>query len=130
MLDISEVSKRSGLPASTIRFYEEKGLISSIGRRGLKRLFDEKIIERLALITLGQRAGFTLVEIRDMFGPDGSANINRVKLAQKADELDRTIKQLMTMRDGLRHAAECPALSHMACPKFQKLLRLAAQKRR
>jgi DNA-binding transcriptional MerR regulator len=39
-MDITEVARRSGLPSSTLRFYEEKGLIRSIGRRGLHRLFD------------------------------------------------------------------------------------------
>ena len=39
-LDIAEVAKRSGVPASTLRFYDESGLIASVGRRGLRRLFD------------------------------------------------------------------------------------------
>ena len=55
-LDIVEVSRRTGVPASTLRYYEEKGLIASIGRRGLRRLFDPAVLERLALISLG-RAG-------------------------------------------------------------------------
>ena len=38
-LDIAEVAEQSGLPASALRFYEEKGLIKSIGRRGLRRVF-------------------------------------------------------------------------------------------
>ena len=38
-MDISEVVKRSGVPASTVQFYKEKGLIASIGRKGLKRRF-------------------------------------------------------------------------------------------
>ena len=41
-LDIAEVARLSGVPASALRFYEEKGLIASIGRRGLKRLFDPR----------------------------------------------------------------------------------------
>lgn len=129
MLDISEVSKQTNVPASAIRFYEEKGLISSIGRRGLKRLFDGSIIERLALIALGQKAGFTLEEIAAMFGPNGSPEINRQSLSDKADELDRTIKNLSAMRDGLRHAAKCPAPSHLECPTFQRHLRVAARRR-
>src|SRR5690606_17804977 len=52
-LDIAEVAQRSGVPASTLRFYEEKGLIASIGRRGLRRLFDAEVLERLSLIALG-----------------------------------------------------------------------------
>ena len=51
-MDITEVARRSGVPASTLRFYEEKGLIASIGRRGLHRLFDPGVLERLALIAL------------------------------------------------------------------------------
>jgi DNA-binding transcriptional MerR regulator len=53
-MDITEVSQRSGVPASTLRFYEEKKLIASIGRRGLRRLFDPGVLERLALIALGR----------------------------------------------------------------------------
>jgi len=48
-LDIAEVARRSGVPASTLRFYEKKGLIASTGRRGLRRVFDPRVLERLAL---------------------------------------------------------------------------------
>ena len=71
-LDIAEVAQGSGLPASTLRFYEEKGLIRSTGRHGLRRLFAESVLERLALVVLGQGAGFTLEEMAEMFGADGS----------------------------------------------------------
>lgn len=70
-MDITEVARRSGLPASTLRFYEEKGLIASIGRHGLHRVFDPGVLERLALIALGRSAGFSLNEIAQMFAPDG-----------------------------------------------------------
>jgi MerR family redox-sensitive transcriptional activator SoxR len=124
-LDISEVARRSGVPASTLRFYEEKGLIASTGRRGLRRLFDPGVLERLALIALGQAAGFSLDEIARMFASDGRLRIEREQLAAKAEELDRTIQRLVAMRDGLRHAAACPAPSHMECPRFQRIVRLA-----
>lgn len=125
-MDITEVARRSGVPASTLRFYEEKRLITSIGRRGLRRVFDPDVLERLALIALGRSAGFSLDEIALMFGPDGRIRIDRQMLAAKADELDRTIRQLTEMRDGLRHAAVCRAPSHMECPKFRRILRVAA----
>lgn len=126
LVDIAEVARRSGLPASTLRFYDEKGLIQSIGRRGTRRLFDPGVLERLSLIALGRNAGFSLVEIGAMFGPDGRPRVNRTKLAAKASELDRTIRKLIALRDGLLHAAECPAPSHMECPTFQRMLRLAS----
>ena len=125
-LDIAEVAERSGVPASTLRFYEEKGLIASVGRRGLRRLFDAGILDRLALIALGRVAGFSLEEIALMFAPDGRPRIDRQKLVAKADELDRTIRNLSTIRNGLRHAAACSRPSHMECPTFRRILRVAA----
>ncbi|MBB1631001.1 helix-turn-helix domain-containing protein [Cupriavidus sp. UME77] len=125
-LDIAEVAQQSGVPASTLRFYEEKGLIAAIGRRGLRRLFDAGVLERLALIALGRAAGFSLNEIALMFAPQGQPSIDRQMLAAKADELDKTIKKLSAMRDGLRHAAACPAPSHMECPTFRRIVQAAA----
>ena len=125
-MDITEVAQRSGLPASTLRFYEEKGLIASIGRRGLRRLFDPSVLERLALIALGRAAGFSLAEIACMFGTDGRPCLDRQLLAAKAEELDRTIRTLSAMRDSLRHAAACPAPSYMECPTFRRFLQAAA----
>ncbi|MGY3694884.1 DNA-binding transcriptional MerR regulator [Bradyrhizobium sp. USDA 3240] len=125
-IDIAEVAQLSGVRASTLRFYEEKGLIASHGRRGLRRLFDPAVLDRLALIALGRASGFSLDEIARMFAPDGRPRIDRKLLAAKADELDRTIRRLNAMRDGLRHAAVCPAPSHMECPTFRRLLRVAA----
>jgi DNA-binding transcriptional MerR regulator len=127
-MDITEVAKRSGVPASTLRFYEEKGLISSVGRRGLRRLFEPGVLERLALIALGRSAGFSLKEISRMFAPDGRPRIDRQLLVSKAKELDGTIRKLSAMRDGLRHAAVCPAPSHMECPTFRRLLGIAASR--
>lgn len=126
ILDITQVAARARLPASTLRFYEEKGLIRPVGRRGLKRLYDDAVIERLALIGLGRSAGFSLDEIALMFAPDGRPRIDRRMLANKADEIDGTIRKLVTMRNGLRHAAACRAPSHMECPTFRRLLSKAA----
>lgn len=125
-MDITEVAKRSGVPASTLRFYEEKGLIASIGRSGLRRLFAPGVLERLALIAIGRTAGFSLDQIALMFAPDGRPRIDRRALAAKAEELDATIRKLSAMRDGLRHASACRAPSHMECPTFRRLLRAAA----
>jgi DNA-binding transcriptional MerR regulator len=125
-MDIAEVAEKSGIPASTLRFYEERGLIRSVGRRGLRRVFDPGVIERLALIRLGSAAGFSLEEVALMFAPDGRPRIDRGMLAAKARQLDQTIGRLAAMRDGLRHAAACPARSHMECPSFRRLLGAAA----
>lgn len=124
-MDIAELSRRSGLPASTLRYYEEKGLIASVGRHGLRRIFDDAVMQKLALIALAQQAGFSLNEIAGMFDATGQAMIDRTQLHAKADELDVSIRRLSAMRDGLRHAAQCPAPSHVECPEFQKLMQTA-----
>ena len=126
-LDIAEVARHSGLPASALRFYEEKGLIAAIGRRGLRRLFDPSVLERLRLIALGRAAGFTLAEIQSMFAPGGRVRIDRAKLAARADALDKTIRDLAALSDGLRHAANCPARDHLECPSFRRLVRAAGK---
>src|ERR1051325_9496074 len=125
-MDINEVARRSGVPASTLRFYEEKGLIACSGRRGVRRVFSAGVLDRLALIALGRASGFFLDEIARMFASDGQPRSDRPLLSAKGQELDATIRRLSAMRDGLRHAAACPAPSHMECPTFQRLLRAAA----
>ena len=124
-LDIAEVARRAGLPASTLRYYEERGLIASVGRAGLRRQFDPGVLQRLALIALGRTAGFSLDEIVLMFAPDGQPRIDRDMLSAKADELDATISKLTVLRDSLRHAAACAAPSHMQCPTFRRIVRAA-----
>ncbi|GGB96161.1 helix-turn-helix domain-containing protein [Pseudoduganella buxea] len=125
ILDIGEVARQAGVAPSTLRFYEAKGLIASSGRRGLRRLFDGAVLERLALIALGRAAGFTLDEIGAMFAGDGKLALDRAMLVGRADELDRTIRRLSALRDGLRHAAGCPAPSHLECPTFRRILAAA-----
>jgi DNA-binding transcriptional MerR regulator len=122
-IGIGEVARRSGVPASTLRYYEERGLITSVGRRGLARVFEPAVLVQLALIAVCRSAGFSLDEILMMFAPDGRPSPNRAMLAAKADELDATIRKLTSMRDDLRHAAACSAPTHMECPTFRRVLR-------
>ncbi|MFD8303638.1 helix-turn-helix domain-containing protein [Streptomyces sp. NPDC059690] len=121
-LDIAEVVRRAGVPASTLRYYEEKGLITPVGRRGLRRQYDPAVLERLALIALARTAGFPLDEIARVFAPNGAIHIDREALVAKAGELDRRIAELAVLRDSLRHVAACPAPGHMECPTFRRIL--------
>lgn len=127
-MDIGEVAKASGLAPSTLRYYEEIGLIQSSGRKGLRRLFQPKVLEELALISLGRKAGFSLDNIRGMLTPRGP-EIDRGQLLEKANELDSKIAELSAIRDGLRHAAACKAENHLECPNFLRLLRIAGKNR-
>jgi DNA-binding transcriptional MerR regulator len=125
-MDIAEVAKLTGVPASALRYYEKKGLIASSGRSGLRRTFGKQVLDQLALISLGQSAGLSLDEIRSMLLPNGQPDIDRQRLAAKADDIDAQVRRLQAISEGLRHAAACPAPSHAECPTFQRLLKAAA----
>jgi DNA-binding transcriptional MerR regulator len=129
VLDIGEVAERAGVAPSTLRYYEEIGLISSLGRHGLRRQFDADVILKLSLIAMGKAAGFSLGEIAGMFGRDGKPDIPRDHLRARAGELQRQIAELRTLRDVLRHVADCPAPSHLECPSFRKLMKGASHER-
>lgn len=130
LLDIAEVSRRSGVPPSALRFYEESGLIESVGRKGLRRQYGQETLLQLSLIAMGKAAGFSLGDIAGMFGKDGQPDLPRDDLRARADDLDRQILKLTSLRDALRHVADCPAPSHLECPSFQRLMRLANRKPR
>ena len=124
-VDIGALSKISGVPTSTLRYYEEVGLIQPIGRKGLRRQYSEDTQVQLALISLGKAAGFSLEEINGMFDKNRNPDLPRLNLSQRADELECQVRRMTTLVSLLRHVAECPAPSHMACPRFRKLLRAA-----
>ena len=125
-MDIADVAKRTGVPASTLRYYQKKGLLESLAEPGQRRQFAADVGDRLALIALGQAAGFSLDEVGAMLV---NLQVDREKLAAKADEIDAQVKRLQAMSKGLRHAAACPADDHLACPTFQRLMKVSLLKR-
>lgn len=130
LLDIGVIAERSGVKPSTLRYYEELGLIDAPVRHGLRRQFDEEALTQLALIALGKSAGFSLTEIKGMFGKDGAPDLPRATFHARADAIDRQMRNLAILRDALRHVADCPAEKHMECPKFRRILSMATLARR
>lgn len=129
-LDIGEVVQLTGVPPSTLRFYEEKGLIRSTGRHGLRRLFSSHVLQQLEFISLARHAGFMLEDIASMFTTEGRLQVNRRFLFERAHEMERNIQRLTAIRNTLLHVAKCSAPNHMECPKFQRLLRVAGKQTR
>ncbi|WP_175651598.1 helix-turn-helix domain-containing protein [Pseudomonas sp. Marseille-P9899] len=125
-MDIADVAKRTGVPASTLRYYQKKGLLESLAGPGQRRQFAADVGDRLALIALGQAAGFSLDEVGAMLV---NLQVDREKLAAKADEIDAQVKRLQAMSKGLRHAAACPEQDHLACPTFRRLMTVSLLKR-
>jgi DNA-binding transcriptional MerR regulator len=117
LLKIDEVTRRTGLRPSALRFYESAGLITSSGRERTRRLFDQSVLIRLALITVCRRSGFTIREISDLLAtrPAG-VDAWRPLVARKIAELDARIAHDTSVREGLSHALNCPAPDILSCP--------------
>ena len=122
-MDISQLSKETGIAASKIRYYEQQGLIQSTGRHGLKRTFSSEIIPNLSFIALAQSCGFSLKEISLMLLPDKNFQVDRALILKKVQDIDAKIKQLKKMRTSLMHIHDCKEDNHFHCPNFQRHLK-------
>ena len=67
-MKIGQIAVETGLPTSTIRYYEEIGLISTPPRVSGQRAFTSDVVDRLLLIKLVAKLGFSLEEIRQLVG--------------------------------------------------------------
>lgn len=116
-MSIGEVSHESGIPASTLRYYESEGLLPKVGRRGGKRIYSGSIFVQLSIIELAKAAGFSLTEIKKLLrGIDRTAapGPHWRRLAEtKLAEIDSQISRLRTMKKILHAvmACECPSVT-------------------
>ena len=119
-LAIGEVSERSGLAVSAIRFYEDKGLVASTRTPGGQRRFRRDVLRRLACIQAAQRVGLTLDEIGAALGSlpaDAWPTGTQWKALSAAWRplLDERIALLVALRDQLDHCIGCGCLSLERC---------------
>jgi DNA-binding transcriptional MerR regulator len=120
-MDIAHVRDRTSLSAAALHHYERLGLITSTGRVGLRRQYDDDVIEVLSVIALCQRSGFSLQEIRELMIRRKDAawkSLARTKIA----DIEQQLQSLEQARDGLRHALECPSRDIMRCEHFRSKL--------
>jgi MerR family transcriptional regulator, redox-sensitive transcriptional activator SoxR len=116
MLPIGEVARRSGVAASALRYYERAGLIPRADREGGRRVYDEGVLDRLALIRVAKSAGFRVSEIqtllRGLAGRTPPGERWRALATRKRAELDARLRELETARRVLGAVArcECPTL--------------------
>lgn len=120
-LDIGDVIERSGVPASTLHVWERAGVIHPVGRDGLRRQYAPSVLEKIAVIVVCQRSGFTLAEIGQIMEAGAFSDGKRI-LADKLAELERQQRLLNAAIDGLRHAIACDAPSPMECDSFRRHL--------
>lgn len=120
VLTIGEVARRSGVPHTALRFYEERGLIHAERTAGNQRKYARAVLRRLAFIRTAQRVGLSLEEINDAL-----ATLPESRTPTKADwtrlsnlwrgELDARIDSMQRLRDRLTACIGCGCLSLKAC---------------
>ncbi len=120
LLTISEVSRRSGVAASALRFYEERGLISSERAGAGHRRFRRPVLRRIAFIVFAQRVGLTLEEIGSELQrlPEDRAPNKRdwSRLSSRwGTRIDERIAELERLKDGLTGCIGCGCLSLERC---------------
>jgi len=120
LLTISEVSRRSGVAASALRFYEEKGLIKSERAGSGHRRYPRAVLRRIAFIVFAQRIGMTLEEVSAELAklPEGRVPEGKdwAKLSGGwTGRLDARISELQRLRAGLTECIGCGCLSLDRC---------------
>jgi MerR family redox-sensitive transcriptional activator SoxR len=120
LLAIGEVSGRSGMAPSALRYYEEQGLISATRTPGGARRYPRSVLRRLALIRAARNVGLSLPEIRTALDslppgrPPTAADWAQLSRGWR-DRLDEQIAALTKLRDGLTSCIGCGCLSLGRC---------------
>lgn len=111
---ISEFSARSGLPASTLRYYEREGLLAAPARTGGKRSYAAADVPLARMLRAARQAGFSIADLRALRTLTGRAE-RRAWLSQRLVRTEAAIVNLRRHRDWLAMAAECDCSLGSAC---------------
>ena len=118
---IGEVAQRAGIATSAIRYYEKEGLILKADRQGNARVYGADIFDRLALIALAKKAGFTIAETRELVRGISRRTSPGPRLQSMAEkklvEVEARIAESERMRDVLQRMMRCE------CPTFEECTR-------
>ncbi len=115
-LAIGAVAREAGVAATTLRYYEQIGLVPPAGRIGGQRRYDESILARLEVIRLCKSAGFSLEEIQLLFADDAPGRpLSRALAEAKLAEIDAQMESLARAREVIEWGMRCTCPSIDAC---------------
>lgn len=115
MWTIGEAAAMFGLRVSALRYYEELGLLTPVGRRGATRLYDRAQLRRLAFVGIARELGLPLETAREVL--DGAEDRWREHVRHQLDELAAQAARIERARTLLGHSLECPSPHPIAdCP--------------
>jgi DNA-binding transcriptional MerR regulator len=118
-ISINQVTQQTGLRPSTLRYYEEIGLLHPIRRVGGRRQYDDSVLQRLALIQTGQQAGFTLAELGILLNKVLDSEVTGAEWHELADrklkEMDAVLRNIESMKRLLLDIMDCDDTSLAEC---------------
>jgi MerR family redox-sensitive transcriptional activator SoxR len=119
---IGEVARRSGLTASTLRYYERAGLLPAPARASKRRQYEPRVMGRIRIIQVARDAGFTISETRAFLSGFPGSTIPSArwqKLAErKLQELDLRITQVVKMKKLLQSSFHCGCRTIEECERL------------
>jgi MerR family transcriptional regulator, copper efflux regulator len=118
---IGELAARFGLATHVLRHWEDMGLLSPARREAGRRVYGPAHVTRVAEITIGKDAGFSLEQLRELFAAPDRARRREVLRAQLAQVRER-IARLTLTETLLEHAARCRNPDYQSCPHFQAMV--------
>ena len=121
-LTIGEVSRRSGVKATTVRYYESLGVLPEPERVSGQRRYTVGVLRRLAIVDVAQRAGFSLEEIAELFAAaDAPAGEQLRTLAErKLPEIEALITRAQAVHRWLEVASACQCETLDVCALFDE----------
>ena len=117
-LAIGEVARRAGIAATTLRYYEQIGLLAPAARVGGQRRYGDAILARLEVIRLYKTAGFALDDIAVLFADDAPGRpVSRALARSKLAEIDARMAELRRAREIVEGgmACTCPSIDDCSC---------------
>jgi DNA-binding transcriptional MerR regulator len=120
LLSIGELSERTGVSASTLRYYDELGLVRPAARAAGRRRYAATAVRDIGLIVFFREIGFSLAEIGHFVA--GARQSRRALIDDKLAELAEQQHRIEVARSALEHGRRCPARDHMECPRFWSII--------
>jgi DNA-binding transcriptional MerR regulator len=120
LLSIGELSSRTGVPTTTLRYYDELGLVRPAAREAGRRRYAESAVRDVGVIVFFREIGFSLAEIERFIA--GERQSRREMIDQKLAELAEQQHRIEVARTALEHGRQCPASEHMTCSRFWSII--------
>lgn len=114
-MSIGEVAERTGIPASTLRYYEQIGVLPSARRVNGQRRYPPETLRLLAIVQMAKQANFSLAEIRELLGESSPSDRWRALAQQKIAEADAMIAHATHIKQIVIVGMDCRCTDLLSC---------------